>query len=92
MGRVLLSFSLRYSIDRGLAHLHLGIVQIERVGQSACILPIHVRKGDKRGKLTSFYYFCKRQELGINKFGNKCIKKRGPGLIRGTIKTIKYAN
>ena len=40
------------------------IVRIERVGQSARILTMHVKEGDKRGKETSFYHCRKRQELG----------------------------
>ena len=40
-----------------LAHLHMRIVKIERVGQSARILPIHVTEGVKRGKSTSFFSF-----------------------------------
>ena len=40
-----------------IAHLHLRIVKIQQVGQSARILPIglHVKKGDLRGKSTRFY-------------------------------------
>ena len=38
--------------------------KIKLVGQSARIIPIHVTEGVKRGKLTSFFYFRKRQELG----------------------------
>ena len=52
-----------------IAHLHLRIFEIERVGQSAHILPILVKEGVKRGKSTSFFYFCKRQELGHEKSG-----------------------
>ena len=37
-----------------IAHLHMRIVKIERVGQSARILPIHVKEGVKRGKFFSF--------------------------------------
>ena len=37
-----------------IAHLHMRIVKIQRVGQSARILPIHVKEGDIRGKSTSF--------------------------------------
>ena len=33
-----------------IAHLHMRIVEIKRVGQSARILPIHVKKGVKRGE------------------------------------------
>ena len=50
-----------------IAHLHIRIVGIKRVGQSARILPIHVKEGVKRGKSTSFYR--KRQELGHEKSG-----------------------
>ena len=38
-----------------ISHLHMRIVKIQRVGQSARILPIHVKEGDIRGKSTSFY-------------------------------------
>ena len=38
-----------------IAHLHMRIVKIQRVGQSARILPIHVKEGDIRGKSTSIY-------------------------------------
>ena len=38
-----------------IAHLHMRIVKIQRVVQSARILPIHVKEGDIRGKSTSFY-------------------------------------
>ena len=37
-----------------IAHLHMRIVKIQRVGQSARNLPIHVKEGVKRGKATSF--------------------------------------
>ena len=37
-----------------IAHLHMRIVKNQRVGQSARILPIHVKEGDIRGKSTSF--------------------------------------
>ena len=40
-----------------IAHLHMRIVKIERVGQSARILPIHVKEGVKRGKSTRFFSF-----------------------------------
>ena len=40
-----------------LAHLHMRIFKIERVGQSARILRIHVKEGVKRGKSTSFFSF-----------------------------------
>ena len=33
----------------------MRIVKIQRVGQSARILPIHVKEGDIRGKSTRFY-------------------------------------
>ena len=49
--------------------MHMRIVKIQRVGQSAHILPIHVKEGVKRGKLTSFFHFRKRQELGHEKSG-----------------------
>ena len=45
----------------------MGIVEIKRMGQSARILPIHVKEGVKRGKSTSFFHFRKRQELGHEK-------------------------
>ena len=48
---------------------HMRIVKIQRVGQSARILPIHVKEGVKRGKSTSFFHFRKRQELGHEKSG-----------------------
>ena len=38
-----------------IAHLHMRIVKIQRVVQSARILPIHVKEGDIRGKSASFY-------------------------------------
>ena len=38
-----------------IAHLHMRIVKIQRVVQSARILPIHVKEGVIRGKSTSFY-------------------------------------
>ena len=47
----------------------MRIVKIQRVGQSARILPIHVKEGVKRGKSTSFFHFRKRQELGHEKSG-----------------------
>ena len=37
------------------AHLHMKIFKIQRVGQSACIPPLHVKEGDKQGKSTRFY-------------------------------------
>ena len=45
----------RYELVR-IAHLHMRIVEFQRVGQSARILPIHVKEGDIRGKLTRFYF------------------------------------
>ena len=45
-----------------IAHLHMRIAKIKRVGQSARILPIHVKKGVKRGKSTIFFHFRKRQD------------------------------
>ena len=33
----------------------MRIVKIQRVGQSARILPIHVKEGNIRGKSTTFY-------------------------------------
>ena len=47
----------------------MRIGKIKRVGQSAHILPIHVKKGVKRGKSMSFFQFRKRQELGHEKSG-----------------------
>ena len=38
-----------------IAHLHMRIVKIQRVAQSARILPIHGKEGVIRGKSTSFY-------------------------------------
>ena len=38
-----------------IAHLHMRIVKIQRVGQSGRILPINVKEGDIRGKSTRFY-------------------------------------
>ena len=38
-----------------IAHLHMRIVKIQQVVQSARILPIHVKEGDIQGKSTSFY-------------------------------------
>ena len=37
-----------------IAHLHMRIVKIQRVGQSARILPIRVKEGELRGKSTIF--------------------------------------
>ena len=37
-----------------IAHLHMRIAKIGRVGESARILPLHVKEGDIRGKSTSF--------------------------------------
>ena len=34
----------------------MRIVEFQRVGQSARILPIHVKEGDIRGKLTKYYF------------------------------------
>ena len=45
----------RYELVR-IAHLHMRIVKIQRVGQSARILPIHVKEGDIRGNSTRFYF------------------------------------
>ena len=39
----------------GIAHLHMRIVGIKRVGQSARILPVHVKEGDIRGSQRAFY-------------------------------------
>ena len=47
----------------------MRIVEIKRVGQSARILPIHVKEGVKQGKSTSFFPFRKRQELDHEKSG-----------------------
>ena len=63
-----------------IAHLHMRIVKIERVGQSAHILSIHVEERDKETQRASCH-FRKRQELGLKKFGNKRTKN-GPGLGR----------
>ena len=52
-----------------IAHLHMRIIKFERVGQSARILPIHVKEGVKRGKSTSFFHFRKGQEFGHEKSG-----------------------
>ena len=49
-----------------IAHLHMRIFKIQRVGQSA---PIHVKEGVKRGKSAGFFHFRKRQELGHDKSG-----------------------
>ena len=35
-----------------IAHLHLRIAKIQRVGQSARVLPTHIKEGDKRRKST----------------------------------------
>ena len=40
-----------------IVHLHMRIVKIKRVGESARILPILVKEGVKRGKSTSFFSF-----------------------------------
>ena len=63
-----------------IAHLHMMIVRIVRVGQSSRILTMHVKERDKRGKQTSFYHCRKRQESGHEKFGNKCTKN-GPQIL-----------
>ena len=34
----------------------MRIVKIQRVGQSAHIVPIHVKEGDIRGNSTRFYF------------------------------------
>ena len=47
----------------------MRIVEIKGVGQSARILPIHGKEGVKREKSTSFFHFCKRQELSYEKSG-----------------------
>ena len=47
----------------------MRIVEIKRVGQSACILLLHVKEGVKQGKSTIFFHFRKRQELGHEKSG-----------------------
>ena len=47
-----------------IAHLHVRIFEIKRVGQSARNFPIHVKEEVKRGKSTRFFHFRKRQELG----------------------------
>ena len=39
----------------------MRIAKIQRVSQSARILPIHVKEGDIRGKSTSFLNYRKRQ-------------------------------
>ena len=52
-----------------MGHLHMRIIEIKRVGQSARILHILVKEGVKRGKSTSFSHFRKRQELGHEKSG-----------------------
>ena len=39
-----------------IAHLHMRIVKIQRVGHSARILPIYVKEGDIREKSTNFYF------------------------------------
>ena len=67
-----------YHSRSDVAHLHMRIVRIEGVGQIARILTIHVKEGEKRGKQASFYHCHKRQELGHEKFGNKCTKKLAP--------------
>ena len=50
-----------------IAHLHMRIIEIKRVSQSARIPP--VKEEIKRGKSTSFFHFRKRQELGHEKSG-----------------------
>ena len=59
----------------------MRIVEIQRVGQSARILPILVKEGVKRGKSTSFFHFRKRLELGHEKSG-KWRTKNAPHRIR----------
>ena len=58
-----------YHSRSDIAHLHMRIVKIKRVGQSARIQPIHAKEGVKRGKSTSFFSFSKRQELGHENSG-----------------------
>ena len=60
----------------------MGIVKIQRVGQSARILPMHVKEGDIRGKSTRFYILVsgrpRSQELRdlvsfpVDKTGPRC--------------------
>ena len=35
--------------------IYMSTVKIQRVAQSACILPMHVKEGDKRGESERFY-------------------------------------
>ena len=65
-----------------LAHLHMRIVKIQRVGQSARILPIHVKEGDIREKNYEVLYSRKWQAkvTRINKISYLfSLIKRGPG-------------
>ena len=51
-----------------IAHFHMRIFKLVRVGQSARILPMHVKEGFNKFK-TSFFHFRKRQQLGHEKSG-----------------------
>ena len=65
----------------------MRIVKNQRVGESARILPIHVKEGDIRGKSTSFLYFRKRHAkvTRINKISYLfSLIKRGPGVFLRT--------
>ena len=72
-----------------IAHLHMRILEIERVGQSARILPIHVKEGVKRGHSTSFFHSCKRQELGHEKFW-KLRTKNAPLILTSKVGSQRY--
>ena len=66
----------------------MRFVKIQRVGQSARILPIHV-KGDKRGKSTGFYILVSAWQAKVTRIIKSwflfSMIKRGPGLGQGRV-------
>ena len=65
----------------------MRIFKIKQVGQSARILPIHVKEEVKRGKSTSFFHFRKRQELGHEKSGNERTKNAPQAVYNQILKS-----
>ena len=55
----------------------MRIVENKQLRQSARILHINVKEGDKQGKSMSFFHFSKRQELGHEKL-ETYVPKTGP--------------
>ena len=47
-----------------IAHLHMRIVKIQRVGHSALILPIHVKEGDIQGRINMSSYLLRLIKRG----------------------------